>query len=289
MIRVSIQTRQALSRLVLPATFVMAFAVLMLGKADTVVAERARVALADALAPAYAVLAEPIGSVAAAVREARHLWNLRSENARLREENERLRRWHAAALALEADNARLKAQLAWVPEIPGQFTTARVVADQGGLYARAALVALAPRHSVAKGQIALDERGVVGRVTEVGSRSARIVLLTDLNARVPVTLERSGARALLVGTNTARPRLQHWPEGVTPQEGERVVTSAEANAYPAGLPVGTVHFSASGVPEVHLAARLDRLEMVRLFDYGLRGVLPPEDTARIESPRAPRR
>src|SRR5690606_11860902 len=141
-----------------------------------------------------------------AVRELRALWQMRNENARLREENERLRRWHAVALSLEAENTRLKGQLAWVPDIAGQFTTARVVADQGGLYARAALLALAPRHSVAKGQIALDERGMVGRVTEVGARSARVLLLTDLNARVPVMLERSGARALLVGTNAARPR-----------------------------------------------------------------------------------
>ena len=61
-----------------------------------------------------------------------------------------------------------------------------------------------------------------------------------------------------------------------PAEGERVVTSAEANAFPAGLPVGTVHYSASNVPEVEPAARLDRLEVVRIFDYGLRGIVPPE-------------
>jgi rod shape-determining protein MreC len=59
-------------------------------------------------------------------------------------------------------------------------------------------------------------------------------------------------------------------------EGERVVTSAEAGAFPPGLIVGTVHYSASNVPEVQPAARLDRLEIVRIFDYGLRGVLAPE-------------
>ena len=61
-----------------------------------------------------------------------------------------------------------------------------------------------------------------------------------------------------------------------PAEGERVVTSAEANAFPAGLPVGTVRYSANNVPEVETAARLDRLEVVRIFDYGLRGIVPPE-------------
>lgn len=269
----------------LPAAFVSAFVLLLLGKADTVIAERARVALSDALAPAYAALAEPVGTVEAAIREAGGLWNMRSENARLREENERLRQWQSAALSLEAENVRLKAQLAWIPEIAGRFTTARVVADQSGLYARAALLALAPGHAVAKGQIALDGRGVVGRVSEVGARSARVLLITDLNARVPVTLEGSGGRALLVGTNSGRPRLQHWPEGSAPREGERVVTSAEADAFPAGLPVGTVRFTAGGAAEVEPFAQLDRLEVVRLFDYGLRGVLPPEMTLPPARPR----
>ena len=61
-----------------------------------------------------------------------------------------------------------------------------------------------------------------------------------------------------------------------PQEGERVVTSTEASAFPANLPVGMVHFSAANVPEVVPAAMLDRLEVVRIFDYGLGGITAPE-------------
>ena len=95
-------------------------------------------------------------------------------------------------------------------------------------------------------------------------------------ARVPVMLEGSRARAILVGTNGARPRLLYWPEDTPPVEGERVVTSAEANAFPAGLPVGVVRYAAKGVAAVEPLARLDRLEMVRLFDYGGRDEPPPE-------------
>ena len=180
------------------------------------------------------------------------------------------------ALSLDAENAAQKASQRWVPDGAPGFVTARVVADAGGVYARAVLLSLGPNHGITKGQIALDERGLVGRVTEVGARSARVLLLTDLNSRIPVILESSRARAMLIGTNGARPRLLHWAEGVQPVEGERVVTSAEANAFPAGLPIGTVHFSANNVPEVETDARLDRLEMVRLFDYVLRGVTAPE-------------
>ena len=275
MIRLSIPLRQALARLTLPVLIALAFGVMLLGKADTMLAARARMALADALAPIYGVLAQPLGTARSGFDNIRQIITLYSDNARLREENERLRRWQAVALALEAENAGLKANLHWIPDPAPAYVTARVVADAGGVYARAVLLSIGPNHSITRGQIALDDRGLVGRVTEVGGRSARVLLMTDMNSRIPVTLERSRAHAMLAGTNGPRPHLMYWPEDAAPAEGDRVVTSAEANAYPGGLPVGTVHY-AGNVPEVVPAARLDRLEIVRLFDYGLRGLVEPE-------------
>ena len=69
MIRLSIPARQALAKLTLPVLIVAAFGLLLLGKADALLAERARMALADALAPIYVALAEPLGSVRTAIAE----------------------------------------------------------------------------------------------------------------------------------------------------------------------------------------------------------------------------
>ena len=280
MIQLSVPLRQTLSRLSLPVLVACAFGTMLLGKADTALVERGRMAVADLLAPLHAVASEPLSAVRSLVSEARALLDLRREAARLREENERLHRWQAAALALEAENALLRRQLSFVPDPSPQFRTARVVADAGGTYARAVLIATGPFLQVRKGQVALDERGLAGRVTEVGGRSARILLVTDMNSRIPVVLEGSRARAMLVGTNGARPRLQHWPAGTPPQEGDRVVTSAESATFPAGLPVGVVRLGETGWPEVELFARLDRLDLVRVFEFGLAGILPPEAVAR---------
>jgi rod shape-determining protein MreC len=280
LIRLSIPVRQALSRLTLPVLIAVAFGLMLIGKADAVLSQRVRMALADALAPIFSIVSEPIATVHTAIADAGGLFSVREENVRLREENDRLRQWQAVAMALDAENTALKGNLHWIPDPAPSYVTARVVADAGGVYARAVLLSTGPNRAVTKGQIALDERGLVGRVTEVGMRSARVLLITDINSRIPVTLESSRARAMLVGTNNARPRLMFWPEGSMPAEGERVVTSAEANAFPSGLPIGVVHYTASNVPEVEPFARLDRLEVVRIFDYGLTGVQPPESSAR---------
>ena len=275
-IRLSIPFRQALSKLTLPVLIAGAFGLLLLGKADTVVMQRARMALADVLAPVYGLLSEPLSSVRRGVDDVRHLFTLYDDKSRLRQENERLRHWQAVAQALDVENAALKANLHWIPDPAPSYVTAHVVADAGGIYARAVLLSTGPGTAVAKGQVALDDRGLVGRVTELGARSARVMLITDISSRVPVVLESSRAHAVLVGNNGARPRLMFWPEGSPPVEGERVTTSAEANAFPAGLPVGVVHYTSGKVAELVPYAQLDRLEMVRLFDYGMRGVLAPE-------------
>ena len=275
MIRLSIPVRQALAKLTLPVLIAAAFVLMLMGKADTILVERARMALADGLAPLYGLLAEPVDDLRGAVDGIGELFTVYAENARLRSENERLRHWESVALALDAENAALKADLHWVPDPAASFVTARVVADAGGVYARAVLLSTGPGVHIAKGQVALDDRGLVGRVTELGSRSARVLLITDMNSRIPVILETSRVHAIVAGTNGPRPRLLYWPEGEMPAEGEHVVTSAEANAFPAGLPVGTVHIVGRSV-EIIPAARLDRLEIVRIFDYGMHGIAPPE-------------
>lgn len=283
MIRPSIPMRQALARLVLPVLVMAGIALLLLGRADALWAERARMALADATAPAFAVAGKPLAAARGALESLRELRSLRADNARLRAENEQLLRWQAAAVALDAENAMLKETVHWVPEPTASYVTVRVAADAGGVYARAVLLPIGRSHGVTKGQVALDGQGLVGRVTELGARSARVLLVTDLNSRIPVTLENSRGRAILMGTNGPRPRLAHWSDDAPPLEGERVVTSAEANAFPAGLPLGTVRYNA-GAPELEPAARLDHLGAVRLFDYGQRGVPPPE-TARLAERR----
>jgi len=280
MIRPSIQARHALARLTLPVMVIASFGLMLVGKVDTVLVERARIVVYDASAPVYAALAEPLRQINNGVSGISGLWGLRDENARLRDENEQLRRWQSIALTLDAENRRLKTALHWIPDPEASYVTARVVADAGGIYAKAVLLSIGPNHGLRKGEIALDERGLVGRITEIGSRTARVLLITDMNSRVPVILESSRAHAILAGTNGPWPRLLYWSEGTTPKDGERVVTSAEANAFPANLPVGTVRYNANGVPEIEPDAQLRALDVVRIFDYGMSGIAPPEATAR---------
>ena len=217
-----------------------AVGLMVLGKAEAPLIERARTAVTDAFVPILDALSRPVATVTEMADQVAALSDVHAENARLREENERLLHWQSVARKLELENRSLRDMLKFVPEEAVSFVSARVVADAGGSFVRSVLVLAGNRDGVAKGQVALTGDGLVGRVGDTGERAARVLLLTDLNSQVPVILESSRERGILAGDNSDRPKLTHLAISAKPQIGDRVMTSGHGGVFPAGLPVGVV-------------------------------------------------
>ncbi|WP_142847274.1 rod shape-determining protein MreC [Telmatospirillum sp. J64-1] len=266
-----------------------AFGLMLLGKADMVLVERMRMSVADALAPVLDVMARPAAGIADIVENVHELANLRAENARLREENAKLLHWQTVARRLDAENRILAEKLNYLPDPEAAYITARVVADTGGTFVHSMLINAGARNGVRKGQAVMSGEVLVGRIASVGQTSARVLLLTDLNARVPVVIESSRVKAILSGDNSDRPRLSYLsgdplagPPSVAP--GERIVTSGHGGAFPPGIPVGVVASVTDGVARVQPFIHRHELEFVTVVDYGLGAVLPgsngAEDTRR---------
>jgi len=254
---------------------IAAFALMLLGKADTLLVERARTMVTDAMAPVLEVLARPVDTVGDLVDQARELADLRADNAELRRENERLRNWQAVAQKLEVENAALR-ELSRLTVEPGvRFVTARVIGDPGGAFVRSVLVNAGARDGLAKGQAALTSGGLAGRVAEVGQRSARVLLLSDINSRVPIVVGAARNRAILAGDNTNQPKLLYLAPGVEVQPGDQVVTSGNGGVFPPGLPVGVVIQADEAGMRVQPFVDWAHMEYVRLVDYELPGILLP--------------
>lgn len=276
MIPVSIQMRQALGKLVLPLLVLLSIGIIIAGQADRKLADQARMTVADGLAPLWGLMTSAQHRVQAINTNLREAGRMASENARLQTENENLRRWYDVAVSLTRENDTLKTALHWIPEPTPSFVTGRVVADSGGIYARAVLLVAGTESGVHVGNVALAANGLAGRVTETGARSARILLITDIASRLPVMLDASHATAIMGGDNTPLPRLMYYAQDTRPIEGERVVTSDQAGAFPAGLPIGTVHYLHPGQPVVVPFAQLDHLSLLRVFDFGQALIDPPD-------------
>jgi rod shape-determining protein MreC len=268
--------RTAVQRFAFALLVAGAFGVMVIGKADTVIVERIRAAVGDVITPVLNVLSRPVQTVNDLMADAQDLVTMRSELARLREENVRLLSWQNVAQRLEAENKALRSFLNYQTGPQATFITARVVGDAGSAFVRSMLLNAGARDGVKNGQAVMTADGLAGRITEVGDSSARVLLITDINSRIPVLVERTRDRAMLAGDNSRQPQLSFLPPGVQVQIGDRIVTSGHGGTYPAGLPVGVVAtISDTGMVRVEPLVDWSRMEFVRVVDFGISGILPP--------------
>lgn len=274
--QLAVSVRALVQRFAFGLLVLTAFAVMVIGKADTIIIERVRSAVVDMAAPVLNVVSRPVQSVNEAVAEVEDLIHMRDELARLREENARLMSWQNVAQRLEAENKALRSFFAFSSGPQATFITARVVGDAGSAFVRSMLLNAGARDGVKNGQAVMTADGLAGRITEVGETSARVLLITDLNSRIPVLVERTRDRAVLAGDNSRQPRLTLMPPGMSVEAGDRIVTSGHGGTYPAGLPVGVVASVSEKAVRIEPLVDWNRLEFVRVVDFGIAGILPPQ-------------
>src|SRR5438477_1962975 len=274
MIRLSPQLRAGIQRSTLPALILLSGAMLVAGKTDQTMFETLRTGLSDVAAPALDVASRPLGAAEAAIDRVRGFIGVYQVNRRLEEENQRLLQWQQVALKLTAENRQLQGLLKVVPDRAVSYVTARVIANSGGAYVRTVMVNAGTEGGLARGQAAITGDGLVGRLTEVGSRAARVLLITDLNSRIPVVIDGSHSSAVLAGDNSDRPRLVYLATPDAVKVGDRLVTSGEGGIFPPGVPVGVVTTVSSSGPRVEPYVEMSQLGYLMAVDYGLSGALP---------------
>jgi rod shape-determining protein MreC len=273
-IRPSAQFRATIQRTTPPLLILLSAAIIILGKADQTMFESLRTNLTDDAAPVLDALSRPLGAAASLVERVRGIVTIYQDNVRLSHENERLLQWQQIALKLSADNRDLRGLLKSVPEAAVSYVTARVIANSGGGYVRTVMVNGGSEEGLARGQAAVTGEGLVGRLTEVGGRAARVLLITDLNSRIPVVVESSHANAVLAGDNSERPRLVYVGQPDAIKIGDRILTSGEGGVFPPGLPVGVVAALGADGARIEPYVELSQVGYVLIVDYGLAGALP---------------
>lgn len=272
-LRLAVPIKVLVQRFAFLFLILTAFGLMLLSKAETTAIEKVSNIVGDIFAPLMGGLSQPAAAVSDAVYAIRQLADIHAENDRLRRENARLLAWQEVSRRLMAQNQALMSLLDFKPDPRAKYIAARVVGDSGGAFVRSMLINAGSRDGLAKGQAAMTGHGFAGRVTAVGLRSARILLITDINSRVPVIVQSSRDRAILAGDNSRLPRLAFLPSNSSVKSGDIVVTSGHGGVFPAGLPVGRILRSEDGVIRVNPFVQFEKLEFIRVIDYAN---VPPE-------------
>jgi len=164
----------------------------------------------------------------------------------LKKENEELRRVIAKYKSLELnleyltnENINLKKVLnAENISNVSNIILAKVLVDRNSPFLKSIIVNKGSKDGIEKGMPVTKDNILVGRIVETNYLSSRVLLLNDLNSRIPVTLDEDNSQAILSGGGTAKPKLEYLPDGYKFSESANVFASGKDGIFSPGTPIG---------------------------------------------------
>ena len=165
---------------------------------------------------------------------------LRQEKVRLDRENELLARKLAETGALTRENDRLKGLLDFRKTIPFKTIPAQVIGRDPTNWSNAVIIDKGSSAGIRQGRAALSTRGLVGRVLELGRRSAKILLIIDPNSKVGALIQRNGHGGILTGRPDGKCKMIYIALDSDVCPGDLVVTAGFGSTYPKGIVIGDV-------------------------------------------------
>lgn len=248
-----------------PALMLLSVLLMVISAFKPHVFEPVRGRVVDIFSPVLFVVSVPFQHVAIFSHDITGLAQLQADNLRLEQENVKLRDWYQTALLLNSENKSLRELLNLKVDPKYKNISARVISDSGNTYVKSLLVSVGKDDGITKGSAALSGAGLIGRIVDAGATTSRILLVTDINSRVPIMVEDTGQHAIMSGMNTSIPTLIHLPQDSDISEGSRIITSGYGGIYPHGLPVGEVVIKSDKVKSVVLFSDFDTIQIVRIL------------------------
>jgi rod shape-determining protein MreC len=244
----------------------LAIVVVLLGRTQSGLFERARAQLTDWMSPALKLVHQPVEATNRGMRGIGDFFRVYQENVRLKEENARLRHWQTAAVLMDERVKRYQLLLHAVPDPALSSVVARVIGRASRPFDQTVVLDAGKQNGVKPGQAVVDARGMIGRIFLAGQHTAWVVLITDLNSRIPVTIKPGNVQAILAGDNSSTPRLEDFSQYAQLKAGDSIVTSGDGGILPAGLALGTLVQTSSGL-RVLLQADPQNVDDVEVLDY----------------------
>ena len=249
------------------------FGLFILWRIDSPRVEKFRALVIDTFVPSFEWMLRPMTSVVKLAQDYQSYEKLLEQNKELRRELQQMKSWKEAALQLEQENARLLDLNQLRVDSKLTHVSGIVIADSGSPFRQSVLLNIGSRDGIKDGWAAMDGLGLVGRISGVGSSTSRVILLTDTSSQIPVIIQPSGQRAILMGDNSFAPPVEFIENVDLVRPGDRVGTSGRGGVLPAGLLIGTLALDPNNRIRARLAADYERLEFLKVLrDYGTEAI-----------------
>lgn len=251
---------------------IVSIALLIFGRSQTVLIDETRAQIFQTFIPVITVVDIPREATSNLSDWIRNVAVVFSDNEFLRNENAVLKRQIVTSTELEIDNLRLKNLLKIKDGTVSTITASRIVSDSNSPFFKSMLINSGANDGVEKGHAVVNEEGVIGRTINIAGSSSRVLLLNDINSRIPVKFSETGVNAILAGNNSQLLQINFMPIDEKVAVGDLVLTSGMGGVFPPDLPVGNVsEITPLGEIKIEPSVDLNRLNYVSVIEYEIAG------------------
>ena len=164
---------------------------------------------------------------------------------------------------LELENTQLRKLIEEKDALKSNYIMSRVILDKQSIYLNSFIINVGGNKNIKNGMTVLDGPNFIGRIVDVNYFSSRVLLISDLNSKIPVVIEPSGYQAILSGHGKNNPSLEYLPKNYNIEDGDKVYTSGKDGIFSPGIPIGEVKIEKDLV-KVKLFSNLDQINFVRI-------------------------
>ena len=140
---------------------------------------------------------------------------------------------------------------------------AKVLIDKQSPFLRSMIINKGSKNNIKLGMAVLDGEFLVGKVVEVNFTTSRVLLLSDLNSKIPVIIEPDGYQSILSGTGRNDGVIQYSKEEIFIRDGSSVYTSGSGAIFKSGIPVGKI----SNKIQVNYHTDFSQLKFVKVVSF----------------------
>jgi len=192
-------------------------------------------------------------------------FNLYKDYKDLKKENEELKNKRSKSDFLELENIQLRQLINEQIESKSNLVSARVILDEQSPYLNSFVINIGANKNIKNGMAVLDGKNFIGRIVDVNYFSSRILLVTDLNSKIPVVSEPSGNHAILSGRGNNMPTLEYLSENHEINNGDKIYTSGKEGIFSPGITIGEVKINKEKDRfEVKLYSELNEITFVNV-------------------------
>tara|TARA_Y100000310_G_scaffold38338_1_gene35955 strand:- start:576 stop:1424 length:849 start_codon:yes stop_codon:yes gene_type:complete len=189
--------------------------------------------------------------------------NLYNNYSKLKMENDELKNNISKSDFLELENTQLRKLIEEQVSSSSNLVSARIMLDKQSPYLNSLIINIGSNKSIKNGMAVLDGKNFIGRIVDVNFFSSRVLLVSDLNSKIPVISEPSALHAILTGHGKKALTLEYLPENHNIKDGDKVYTSGKEGIFSPGIPVGVVKIE-NNIVTVSLFSDLSQITFINI-------------------------